>query len=112
MHETPSEIRVTIQFQNITDALSRDIERRVHERVAQLRRSYFRQILKKRGAQIAISGVMERNRHGRYTGRLHFQMDNKSFRYETDVPFSEPLDVVGHAFKRLKEHLASSPQPH
>ena len=107
MNEDSPEIRVTIQFQNVSDSLSRDIKNRVDERVAQFRSSYFRKILKKRGAVIALNGVVAKNRHGRYTGHMHFQMDNKSFRYETDVPFSEPLDIVGHAFKRLKEHLAS-----
>ncbi len=112
MKDLSPAIKITTRYENLSEALSQDLDVRINERSAQFERSYFRSVLKKPGAEISISSVVSKNRHGRYTGNFYFMMDNKPFRYATETPFSEPLDIVNHAFKRLKEHLASLPPAH
>ena len=47
-----------------------------------------------------------KNKQEKYTGTFDFVLDGTAYHRENDIPFKEPLDVVNHAFKHLKEFLA------
>ena len=42
----------------------------------------------------------------KYEGTFKFELDGKEIIYHNDQPFKEPIDLINHAFKHLKETLA------
>ncbi len=101
-----SHVKLVTQFNNLTSTLQQKLTTITENKINQFSNSYFRRILKKNGAEIRIQLQMEKNKHDRYIGHVHFFMDNHQFRYHTDTPFKEPYDVIHHAFKRLKESMS------
>ncbi len=71
-----------------------------------MKESYFKKILKKEDAEIHITVHYTKNANEKYEGKFHFNLDWDDFHYHNDKPFVEPYDVISHAFKHLKEHLA------
>ena len=70
-------------------------------------KSYLKPYFTKEDAKMSLQFTFEKNKQEKFTGKFVFNLDGKEVIYSNDVPFSEPLDVVNHAFKRLKEALAS-----
>ena len=101
-------VTVTIQFVGeFSEALQADIKKIAHEQAEKLTGSYFQTILKKEDALIRIRLHMEKTVQDKYEGKFNANLDGEIYRWDTDVPFRKPLDVVGHAFKHLKEDLAN-----
>ena len=98
---------VTTQFVGeFSEALQADIKKIANEQAEKLTGSYFQTILKKEDAQIKIKLHMTKTSQDKYEGKFNANLDGDVYRWDTDVPFRKPLDVVGHAFTHLKEHLA------
>ncbi len=93
---------------DMTELLQADLLELAHQKIENLEESYFKKILKKEDAEILIQIKMEKNHEWRYEGKFNFKLDWEEYYYHNDVPFVEPLDVVSHAFKHLKEQLADS----
>ena len=69
--------------------------------------SYLKPYFKKDDAKITLQLTFKKNKQEKFEGKFIFNLDGNEVIYSNDVPFSEPLDVVNHAFKRLKETLAN-----
>lgn len=71
-------------------------------------KSYLKPFLVKEDAVNSLNIHFEKNKKDLYEGRFEFLLDGEREKiiYTNDKPFVEPLDVVNHAFKRLKEQLA------
>ena len=90
----------------MTEGLQEDLLALAHDKIEHMSESYFKKVLNKEDAEIMISMTIEKNHDEKYEGKFHFKLDGNEYHYHNDVPFSEPLDVVSHAFKHLKEQLA------
>jgi len=102
-----SRIKLNHQFTGeMTEGLQEDLLSLVHEKIEFMSDSYFKPTLNKEDAEILIHTTMSKNHEGKYEGKFHFNLDGVEYHYQNDVPFVEPLDVVSHAFKHLKEQLA------
>lgn len=102
----PQNIRLISQYENITDVLEYDLELTARNHIIKFEESYFKKILKKDDAEISIHMHFAKNKQDKYEGKFKFIMDTEEFYWDNDVPFKEPLDVVNHAFKHLKEYLS------
>ena len=69
--------------------------------------SYLKPFFSKEDAEMKLNIHLEKNKQDKYEGKFIFHLDGKEIIYSNDVPFKEPLDVVNHAFKRLKEGLSA-----
>ncbi len=103
--------RITLKHQfvwSITEWLQEDLLVLAQEKIEYLETSYFKSILNKEDAEIHISMYIEKNSDELFEGKFHFNLDGSDIHYHNDVPFTEPKDVVSHAFKHVKEHLADA----
>lgn len=99
-------MHITHQFRNITTWLQESILNICNEHINNMSDSYLKSYLKKEDAVLSLHMTFEKNKQEKYEGRFLFNLDGEEVIYSNDVPFVEPLDVVNHAFKRLKEYLA------
>lgn len=106
MSNSSAKVDLSTQFVDMTDLLQEDIKKIAHEQIGKLTNSYFKSILQKPDAQIRLRLYMAKNKQGKFEGKFNAELDGDQFYRDTDVPFKEPFDVVSHAFKHLKEHLA------
>ncbi len=102
---TDKTITLKTEFTNITPALQADLEKLAWEHLEKFRNSYFKSILKKTDAQIKVRFLLAKNKQDKYEGKFHADLDGNVFNWENDVPFKEPIDVLNHSFKHLKESL-------
>jgi len=91
----------------ITEGLQTKLTKIAHDHIDKFSDSYLKKIVEKDGAKGRVSMHILKNKQDRYEGKFQFLLDDKDFYWDNDVPFKEPLDLVNHAFKHLKEHLAS-----
>lgn len=102
-------IKLNHQFAgDMTEWLQSDLLVLSHNKIEKLQDSYFKKVLSKEDAEILIHMTMTKNHDAKYEGKFHFVLDGEEYHYHNDVPFVEPLDVVSHAFKHLKEQLADA----
>lgn len=100
-------IELISQFEGgITEGLQEKLKQIAQDHIEKFSESYFKKIFNKDDAQGRISMHITLNKQERYEGKFNFSLDSRSFYRQNDVPFKEPLDLVNHAFKHLKEHLA------
>jgi len=108
-HILHQRIKLNHQFTGgMTEWLQYDLLEFAHSKITHLQESYFKKVLTKEDAEILIQFKMEKNHEGKYEGKFHFNLDGTEYHYHNDVPFVEPMDVVSHAFKHLKEQLADT----
>lgn len=105
--QLPDNIKFHAQFDNMTDKLQADLEKLAREQLIKLSGSYLKPYVSKPNAVIKVSIRVIKNKIEKYEWKFHFTLDWEDFYWDNDVPFKEPLDVVSHAFKHLKEHLAN-----
>ena len=91
---------------DITAWLQEDMLTRTETNIQKFTDSYFKKILNKQDAEISITLHINKTKADKFEGKCHFVLDGETFDYHTDVPFSEPYDIISHAFKHVKEHLA------
>ncbi len=91
----------------ITEGLQTQLTKIANEHIEKFSDSYLKKIVEKDGAKGRVSMHILKNKQERYEGKFQFLLDDHDFYWDNDVPFKEPLDLVNHAFKHLKEHLAS-----
>ena len=95
------------KYENITPALEQDIETVARNHLLKFQDSYLKPFLQKEDAIISVTYTFSKNKQERYEGKFNFIMDGKDFYRTNDIPFKEPIDLINHAFKHLKEHLAN-----
>jgi hypothetical protein len=103
----PENIKLITKYDNITPALEADLETITRNQLLKYTDSYLKPYLQKTDAEIKVTCTFTKNKQEKYEGRYIFNLDGKEFPWNNDVPFKEPLDVVNHAFKHLKEFLAN-----
>lgn len=100
-------MHITKHFVNITEWLQESILSICNDHITHMSDSYLKPYLEKKDAEASLTIHFEKNKKELFEGKFIFILDGKEVIYHNDVPFSEPLDIVNHAFKRLKEHLAN-----
>ena len=103
----PDALPLLSQYDNITPLLQEDVERTARNHLLKFQDSYFKTYLKKTDAKITTAMRFSKNKQEKYVGTFKFVLDGEEFFRSNEVPFKEPLDVVNHAFKHLKEYLAN-----
>ena len=98
---------ITHHFVNITEGLEETIMNICNEHIEHMSDSYLKKFMEKEDAELKLNITFEKNKQDKYEGKFMFTLDGQEIMYSNDVPFKEPLDVVNHAFKRLKEALSS-----
>ena len=108
-HQQKRNAKIVImhRFTNLTEWLQTTILDICDDHFANMESSYLKPYIAKTDAKIKLHFSMEKNKKERYEGSFQFLIDGEEILYSNDVPFKEPLDVVNHAFKRLKEALAN-----
>lgn len=89
----------------LTDALQTDLDAIAQWHIEKLKGNY----LKKydwTDAEVFFHLRVEKTKKDKYECKFNVNINWEQFYWDTDVPFKEPFDVVNHAFKHLKEHLA------
>ncbi len=100
-------MHITHHFVNVTEGLQESILNICNDHIAHMSESYLKPYISKEDAELTLKINFEKNVHNKYEGKFIFHLDTEEVIYANDVPFTEPLDVANHAFKRLKEHLAN-----
>lgn len=95
------------RFMNITEWLQETILNICNEHITKMSDSYLKPYFDKTDANIGLQLTFEKNKQEKFEGKFIFNLDGTEVIYSNDVPFVEALDVVNHAFKRLKESLAN-----
>ncbi len=101
-------IELVSQFEGtITTWLQEQLRKIANDHIDKFSDSYLKKIFDKDGAQWRISMHILKNKQDKYEGKFQFLLDNNDFYWNNEQPYKEPIDLVNHAFKHLKEHLAS-----
>ena len=102
-----NKFKINHRFENITEWLQESIITICQEHIHNMSDSYLKKFMEKEDADLSLQITFEKNKQEKYEGKFIFNLDGQEIIYFNDVPFKEPLDVVNHAFKRLKEALSS-----
>lgn len=105
--ELPTNIKLISKYENITPALEADLETLARNHLIKFSGSYLKSFLQKADAIVLANITFVKNKQEKYEAKCDFVLDGDKFHRENDVPFKEPLDVINHAFKHLKEYLAN-----
>lgn len=101
------QITLISQFEgDITEGLQEKLTQIAQDHIDKFSDSYFKKLLQNNDAQGRVTMHITKNKQERYEWKFHFTLDSLNYHWDNDVPFKEPLDLVNHAFKHLKEHLA------
>lgn len=103
----PEKIKLISKYENITPALEADLETLTRNQLLKYQETYLKPFLTKNDAVVKLTSTFIKNKQEKFEGKYIFNLDGKEYQRNNDVPFKEPLDVVNHAFKHLKEYLAN-----
>jgi len=90
----------------LTDWLKEDLEKIALGHVEKMQTSYLKKYVNTT-AEVHFHLRVEKTKDERYECKFHVNYDGHEYHWHNDTPFKEPFDVVNHAFKHLKEHLAN-----
>lgn len=99
--------RLKAEYVWLTDWLKEDLTNIAHQHIEKLQTSYLKKYLQS-DAEVTFHLRVEKNKQEKYECGFTVMIDGNKYHWSNDVPFKEPFDVVNHAFKHLKEHLANS----
>ena len=102
----PDHFELRTEYVWITENLEADLTQKAREHISNMRSSYLKKYIEKTDAEVHFHLRVEKVDNSRFEGKLNALLDGEKFYWDTDVPFKEPYDIVSHAFKHLKEHLA------
>lgn len=102
----PSNFQLKSEYVGLTDWLKNDIDTIALQHIEKLQASYLKKYADKEDAKALFHMHIEKNKLEKYECTFNVNYDWNTFHWHNDVPFKEPFDVVNHAFKHLKEHIA------
>lgn len=103
----PHHFELRSEYVWLTDALKEDLDKEALKRINNWQDSYLKKYVDKADAEVRFHMRVEKVKGERYECKFHANLDGELFDWSNDQPFQKPDDVVNHAFKHLKEHLAS-----
>ncbi len=103
----PDNFQLKTEYVWVTDNLKVDLDKIAHENMSRLLWNYFKKYVNT-DAEVHMHLRIEKNKQEKYECKTTIVYDGNQFYRSNDIPFKEPFDVVNHAFKHLKEHLANS----
>lgn len=102
----PNNFELKSEYVWLTDALKEDLEKMALKYITNREDSYLKKYVDKEDAEVRFHLRVEKVKGDRYECKFRVSLDWETFDWSNDQPFENPDDVVSHAFKHLKEHLA------
>lgn len=99
-------VKITPRFVDVDPIIQAEVQKIVDKNLAHKMHSYLRQFVDSNpDVEIVLYYDFQQNKKGKYDGSFRLNVNGQDYNYHRE-DFTDPVDLVNHAFDHFKLHLS------